>query len=360
MNNTDEYFKIKNSKILDILLKELKSRNINWITDEEFINVLAETYKDYKSTYPNVDEILNHIPCDLIVDTALNVYLTKIENTQKAKGIIKTFKEIQNNPILKKIKPWFKLDVLLSNLIYNDFSNDINLKYENIWKDNIKSKVDPTYKKNYIINEDGFRTSYYNENYIACFGCEKTFGLNENDEDIWPVLLSNKLQMPCENYGDINVSTDTITRYIWQYLQYKTPKAVFILFPNIKRMEYFDDNNQILNLIPEMEFGSTSFQRSYDKISITPNSLFKFFQNYLMIKITCKNKNIPFYWYTTSEVLLEIPFKFFTFGVNDIDLNNTYSDNNGLLNINLNNSLSNFEYNFKLVEMFSNLYNNGK
>lgn len=348
---------INNIMVIDVLLSEFKKRNINWMTDAEFIVIVNELYEKHKDTYPVFEDVLNLLSPELIVDAAINLFLDKNKNNEKGIGILKAFREIQKNPILKKIKPWFKVDLLLSNFIYKSFSNEIASKYNNIWKNAIKSEVNLTYKENYIINEDGFRTSYHDEKYIACFGCEKTFGENEKEDEIWPSLLSKKLQIPCENYGDIDISCDTITRYIWQYIQYKKPEAIFILFPDIKRMEYFNDDNQIINLSPDVEFESPEFMDSYNKISNGSNSLLKFLQNYLMIKITCKNKNIPFYWYTKSKDVLGMPFKFFTFNEKDIDHDNTYSDGKSVIDIDPKDILSPSEYNSKLVEIFLNLYN---
>jgi hypothetical protein len=287
---------------LELLKKEFRKRHVHWMTDEDFEKSFYDLYECNKEKFSSLEDVFLTYNIDFIVDQVLSTYVESHKNDTKTQKILKLIKKLRTNPIMAKLYPWFKKDIILTHFMYGSFSNDLLKNYKNIWKGEIPSK------KN------------YNENYIACFG--------SNTE--WAYALGDKLQKNVETYGENNSSVDTIARYIWQYLQYKKPDAIFIMFPDIKRIEYINDDDEVVNLLPEKINININFNDEYKNLSTKANSLLKFLENYFLIKITCKNRNIPFYWYTTSEDLLSTNFDVFS-SKNDIDIKDTFFDGKKLI-----------------------------
>jgi hypothetical protein len=228
----------------------------------------------------------------------------------------------------------------ISRFIYSGLVKDVKEKYNNIWKDEIKTISNFEKKESYNLNDKGFRVyrQEKNKKFIACFGGEETFGLHLKDEKTWPYILSQKLNKFVKNYGEIGGSSDTIARYIWQYLQYEKPEAIFIIFSDIKRFEFYTEkeNKIVVNLSPEEH--SDIEDHTYYFIKQTNNMIYKFLQNLLLIKLICKKNNIPFYWYTTSKDLLNTDFSNFrsyrNFG-KIVNKNNTFLIDNNLEDFNI-------------------------
>jgi len=289
------------------------------MTEEEFeetFNILQEQYKELLSS---LDDVASVYSIEFITDRILSLYIDLNRNDGKIKKVLKFFKNVKSNSLLQKLYPWFNKDFFLINFLCGSFCDDLFKNYPNIWYGKIPSKKD------------------YSENYIACFG----------EDNEWAYELGKRLNKNVEIYGEEDSSVDTITRYIWQYLQYKKPDAIFIIFPDIKRVEFFNDDDKLVNLLPDKKNGNSEFDQNYNSLYTKANNLLKFLQNYLLIKITCKNKNIPFYWYTTSEDLLSTNFD--KFSNNEINIENTYSDGEKLIDLSpINNT--------KIVDIFYEIY----
>ena len=351
--------------VLDKIKNEILKRNIKWITDDECKKCAYSIHEKYKYVEDDFEKLLLHISIEEFVDMVLIEFCLN-GDSRIGKNILKFFAKIQKNSILKKINPWFKYKFLFLNIVNNFFQDDFIKTYKNIWSGFVISQVKSEKKKNYNINKSGFRGYELQPkaSYISCFGCEKTFGVGLSENQTWPHILSLATNKFVYNYGDIDASIDTITRYIWQHLQEKTPDAIFVLFPDIKRMEYFDDDfdtMNVINLLPETDNISKQMHDSYKKLTNVHNCLLKFLKNFLFIKTLCFNKNIPFYWYTTSKDLLNVNFKEFTMNDNDIDINKTHANQRKLINIFTDEVLDlSFDDNKKIADMFYKLYKYGK
>jgi hypothetical protein len=346
--------------VIDEVKKEFKSRRINWISEDELIETLNEMHEERKESFPDIELLFETYPVSMVVDKALAVYLLK---TNKAEMALTLYDKIKSNKILKKIKPWFKHGMLLQELVYQSFSKNIINKHGKLWRSFIYSYVDKKYKKNYNIDENGYRihTQKFEGEYFVCFGAEETFGLGLDEEKTWPHILSQKLKKPFKNFGDIKISVDTITRYIWQYLQYEKPSAIFIMFPDIRRIEYYHEfdstlkDSILLNLLPEEKDKIPFGFDVYESLTEKGRSLLNFLQSYILIKLLCENLKIPFYWYTSSKDLLETPFKSFINEANYIDINNTLFDNGKIKDLLI--DYSNMEDSSeKIANLFYNLY----
>jgi len=77
------------------------------------------------------------------------------------------------------------------------------------------------------------------------FGCSHTFGVGNNPEDAWPVLLG------AINYGVPGSSTDLIARICEEKIQEHRANIVYAFWPNWTRFEF--NGEQILpNTYPEL------------------------------------------------------------------------------------------------------------
>jgi hypothetical protein len=230
---------------------------------------------------------------------------------------MKTFKLIQkflNNSISK--------DILQNYWYFNEFESKV-IKTE-YWygTDTPQNYLLEGNKKygfgdvTYHINKYGYRVNPTNndknENIIACFGCSNTFGVGLPLNQTWSYLIEKKLNngFIVKNYGVSGASNDTIARLIFNYtIKYK-PKIICCYFPEIFRMELFNNQSKLEFLTPS--YGGTnldpnsSFYKAYKEISSIDNCLFNFIKNFKLIQFICNNNDIKFYWNTWSDNILDM------------------------------------------------------
>ena len=97
----------------------------------------------------------------------------------------------------------------------------------------------------YKFNEDGFRGDSFSDSSGAIFmGCSVTFGVGLPYENIWPYLVSKKLNLSCWNLGQPAGSLDTCYRLAKYWVPVLKPKYIFILIPTMYRREFYDDDEE--------------------------------------------------------------------------------------------------------------------
>lgn len=327
---------------LNALIKEFRSRNITNMTEDEFRKSVHHVHMQYKDSFPTISDALEVLAVEEVVDIVLT--FDRFSNNTKARpSIITTLNNVAATAL-----------AFAEKYMHRAHYRQLSQKLKRIWYGEILGyQLDE--KKNYSVDSNGFRVYdqlYDSEDYIACFGCENTFGTGISSHNTWPFILSQKLQMRVDNCGDINASVDTVTRYIWQYLQYKTPSAIFIMFPDISRFEFFTEDDVICPILPGVSSGKVFFDNVCAKLTRKHNSLAKFYQNYALIKVLCENKNIPFFWYTESSALLTTPFDEYVIG----PIANTYSDGYKLIDI-INKENNRGVINMDIANLFYTLIN---
>lgn len=92
-------------------------------------------------------------------------------------------------------------------------------------------------KITYRFNSDGFRSEEFKENSIAFLGCSITFGIGLPLEDIYPTLVSKKLNMPMSNLSVSGSSNDTAFRIAEYWLPRLKPSILILMSPDKSRME---------------------------------------------------------------------------------------------------------------------------
>lgn len=118
------------------------------------------------------------------------------------------------------------------------------------------------YRKNpitYNINEYGFRTSFDfdDQDSLITLGCSHTFGVGNRLEDIWPVLLAEKLNLKLYNLGVPGAAMSSCFRVLNEWISKISPKMVVVLEPHPSRRE-FTNNGEITRYLPN--------DRAYSKI----------------------------------------------------------------------------------------------
>ena len=103
----------------------------------------------------------------------------------------------------------------------------------------------------YTFNYWGFRTMDFNEaisngkKNILCLGCSYTVGVGLQNEYIWPVNLQKYFSdHNVLNLGISGSSGDAVARLLYITLDFFQPETVFILWPEIVRVEDYTTRGQ--------------------------------------------------------------------------------------------------------------------
>ena len=218
-----------------------------------------------------------------------------------------------------------------------EFKKDENNKYKN-------------YKISYILNEDGYRSSVLRENNFYCFGCCNTLGWGLPAEKLWSHKLFEKIgTLGYRNFGTLAGINDNIARTSYQAINFlPTPSAVFVLFTPSPAIEFFSQGGKSINFIPGAsrmrhlsEFGNHYFNfesvsheyKSYLGLMNKVNCFFNFVKNYKLVELSCKDKNIPFFWHTHCKDVLNISHDLLS---KYVDINKAITKNGKLLDLNVN------------------------
>lgn len=156
------------------------------------------------------------------------------------------------------------------------------------------------YKFNYKFNSLGFRCDEFTNNPCIMFlGCSNTVGTGLPQENIWPELLSKKMNMQCANLGISGGSLDTSFRLCHGYIDRINPKIVVLLPSNGIRCE-FVSNMGLENLgawVFDTHYGveDSQYKNFYRMWSVDNNNdFFNREKNILAIESLCVKRNIKF------------------------------------------------------------------
>lgn len=135
--------------------------------------------------------------------------------------------------------------------------------------DNFKKNPKPNYTVDsitYTFNYSGFRTMEFIEaknngkKNILCMGCSYTLGVGLQNELSWPVKLQE--YFPDHNILNLGIaggSGDAISRLLYITLDFFQPESVFILWPEIARVE---DYTTRCNVLSPITVGTWEFDKN--------------------------------------------------------------------------------------------------
>ena len=97
-------------------------------------------------------------------------------------------------------------------------------------------------KIEYSFNSAGYRSIEFdaNDNGFMVLGCSFTSGVGLHVHQIWPELLSNKLNQPVWNLGVGGTGLDTAYRLAAHYIPRLRPSKVVLLAPEKTRLEIWN------------------------------------------------------------------------------------------------------------------------
>jgi hypothetical protein len=162
----------------------------------------------------------------------------------------------------------------------------------------------------YRYDSNGYRSENLQESVISpeivFSGCSVTFGTGLNFSDTWPNMLSEKIS----NKSVINLGIDGAShKHIFSdiasfFKDYKNPKAVFILFPNLERYPVFLENKG-QNFVSSKHYEMDNTRDSdYRSVLSKESVLFDFLTHIRMLETYCKSNNIILRW-GTWDIFLE-------------------------------------------------------
>lgn len=194
-----------------------------------------------------------------------------------------------------------------SNLVLDWFGSD---SLENFKNKKVASEFD-SWKFTYRYNAQGFRTKYdleeFHANQTPChvaLGCSFTEGIGLPDTISWPSQLEEKLKFPIINLGVGGSSTDTIARILTNVSSYLNIKNVYILWAFIHRFEEYTEDNIISVYSRDLTPGKVWY-------ADTPNSLQRFYKNYLIVQNLSKIYN-----FSVSECYIDQVFNELSYNKN--------------------------------------------
>ena len=153
------------------------------------------------------------------------------------------------------------------------------------------------------LNSEGFRTVEfdsidYSKTRMLCIGDSHTYGAGNQEQEIWPELLKNKLGIEqILNLGVPGVSADHLARNITSYVDRFKPEEVFVLWPDYSRFEY-DYYGVIKQSLP------TDSNRIYFMETATEEWLLSNFKSAQdKVTYTCRKNNIKLRTLTLYDLI---------------------------------------------------------
>lgn len=241
--------------------------------------------------------------------------------------------------------------------------NDVKQWYFFDNEERFKKNPHPKYLKgfDYRFNNYGYRCDDFdleNDKYkILTIGCSVSFGFGLPYEETYAYLLcdrlSRKYNISIKNYNlsHIGEGMDYIARTLFQTIDIIKPDYVILLFPDINRLEYYDDKNTkpisytLSTLIDELhnkhfDKNLKNRNKKIDDVFLTLMEnenycFFNFVKNFNFINEILKNRNIKWFWASwakpsnieikdfTSEDFHSLYLKYISNLKKYIDLDNT-------------------------------------
>lgn len=152
-------------------------------------------------------------------------------------------------------------------------------------------------KITYNLNSYGFRTPEFVEtkNFVV-LGCSFTFGIGLPEEEIWPSLLSNRLNLKNWNLGSPGASSDSCYRLARYFIPMLRPEFVVMLEPFINRLEICNSGSpNIVTGTKNQAWGDLHFLKTwflYDE-----NNYLRAEKNKQSIAYLCSQYKVDFYCY---------------------------------------------------------------
>jgi len=158
----------------------------------------------------------------------------------------------------------------------------------------------------YKFNSHGFRCEEFtNKPTIMFLGCSFTFGVGLPLYDIWPEIISKKLNMHCANLGQPAGANDTAFRLCHGWIDIINPQIICLLNPPGIRLEIIDET--YMRLINPARNNIEAYKMFYKDWSRDENNnYFNTLKNNLAIENLCKTRNIKFLIFNNEE---NSPFK---------------------------------------------------
>ena len=149
----------------------------------------------------------------------------------------------------------------------------------------------------YKFNSNGFRSAEFQEGSIVYLGCSITFGIGLPLENIFPSLVSDKLELHCCNLAVSGSSNDTAFRLAEYWLSRIKPKMVILMSPDSSRIELV--GKEIINYRPS---SSTSHMIYYQRwLMDNENARLNQLKNSLAIEQICNSMGIKFLMFTIEN-----------------------------------------------------------
>lgn len=104
----------------------------------------------------------------------------------------------------------------------------------------------------YQFNAQGFRSIEFDTNMSAgmAVGCSYTQGVGLLQHQVWPSIVSERLNYPIYNLGVVGCSIDTVFRLVDYWLPILKPKFLLVACPPKSRIEFFRPDGEIAVCLP--------------------------------------------------------------------------------------------------------------
>ena len=167
---------------------------------------------------------------------------------------------------------------------------------------------DVSRKTSYRINSDGFRGKDFDDISVIALGCSITFGIGVHEEDNWPSILGNKLNMSVANISRSAAGPDTCFRYASYWIPKLKPSMLVYCEPPPYRFEVLKkDTSDRSGLYAAHRFSPNQrlTEQEYAIIMAwTKNELnyeLNYSKNMLAIQKLCENNKCDFHMFKSME-----------------------------------------------------------
>lgn len=163
----------------------------------------------------------------------------------------------------------------------------------------------------YSFNSAGYRSVEFNtsENGFMVLGCSFTSGVGLHLHQIWPEILSKKLNQPVWNLGVGGSGLDTAYRLAEHYIPRLKPSKVVLLSPEWTRIEIWD-HSEFPRTLNHSFFGNNDplFTNVFMKtwMANDANIHYHGIKNIHSIAYICQRFNIDFYCYDVNNDFMTI------------------------------------------------------
>ncbi len=154
---------------------------------------------------------------------------------------------------------------------------------------------------NYRYNRDGFRGDEFVEhNCLVALGCSFTFGVGLREDQTWPWIVADRLQLACNNLAWGGASADRCWRMAEFWVPQLQPKLVVMLTPPGGRMELIvNDTNREADGFMAQQAHAENWNKIW--MSVDENIRLNQVKNQLAVAMLCTAIDVPCLIYETAE-----------------------------------------------------------